>query len=308
MSGKSSLAQECYISYPIQFCQNNTTQFKYHAEYFNLEIKDVDVIAKLRANWIFKESKGKVKLSVNKIFQKGNNFGKLTTEQRDWITKSETYSDFLYEHCNFIAGENITNKFVFKRLMECAKRFGTMDKTKEGMEILHTYKPHDPNQFVTFIFDNVNNLNDKKLIDELSGIFVKFRNACGFTFVIVQQYNRSLESMDRRDFMEPQLADLKESGRTADDCDTAFLTFVPARYGLDDYEGFRLNEGHNGSEHSLGDFFRMIKIAKNRDGKDNIYLPYGFSGAVGFVKEMPTSGKWNLNTNGVKDEYYKLFE
>ncbi len=305
-SGKSTLVQECYLSYPLQYCEKMKDEipFKYHGEYFNLEITDIDVVAKLLANWIFKETKGEIKLSVNKIFQKGSN--RITKEEKDWIKKSYTYLDFLNDHCNFIAGENITTGYVYKRLSECARSFGTMDKDAEGKDLLHTWKAKDPNQFVVFIFDNVNNMNDKKLIDSISSMFVKFRNACNFTFVPVQQYNRSQQD-SQRDFMEPQMADLKETGQTGSDCNCAFLTYTPSRFGLDEYEGYRLNEGYMGGKSKLGDFFRMVKLAKNRDGKDNIYLPYAFNGASGIIKEMPLPKKWNANENNCKQYYFKHF-
>jgi replicative DNA helicase len=303
--GKSTITQECYISYPIQYCEKNksTVPYKYHCEYFNLEIKDINVVAKLLANWIFKESAGTIKLSVNKIFQKGSN--KITTEEKDWIKKSYSYYDFLGEHVNFIAGDNISEAYIYKRLMECARAFGTMKK-ENGKDLLYTYKPKDPNQYVVFIFDNVNNLNDKRLIDSVSSMFVKFRNACDFSFVVVQQYNRDQQNSNR-EFMEPQLADLKETGQPGQDSDVAFLSYNPKRLGQDAYEGYNLLEGYKGSKKALGDFLRFLKIAKNRDGKDGIYLPFALNGAMGIVKEMPAPNNWNNNLNNIKDYYYKYF-
>jgi hypothetical protein len=305
-SGKSTVVQEGYISYPIQYCEKykDSIPFTYEVDYFNLEIPDVNVMAKLLANWIYKESKGAVKVSVNRIFQKGTN--RLTADEVEWITKSYKYLDFLLQHCNFITGEGISEKYVYKRLIELAKKHGTMEVNAQGAELLYTYKPKDPNKFIMIVFDNVNNLNSKELIDKCSSIFVKFRNNCKFSFSIVQQYNRNQEANDR-EFMEPQIGDGKDSGLPGQDCDTAFLTYIPARFGLTEYKQYMLNQGYNGSKKKLGDFFRMVKLAKNRDGQDNIYLPYAFNGAAGIVKELVSPLDWKENKNRCKDYYFQHF-
>jgi DnaB-like helicase C terminal domain len=214
-SGKSTMVNEIAISYPLQFLKDNPDRpEKYHCEYFNLEIQDIDVLAKFKANHIFKESNYQVKLSPNKIFQKGDFL--LTDTEKMWIDKSDEYIDELLKNVNFIAGENITVGYFYKRLFELARQFGTMEKDEEGRELLHTWVAKDPNQYVVVVFDNVNNLNDKAKIDELSSICVKFRKNCDFTFYLVQQYNRQQESnFNHGGFQEPVISDLKETSRTA---------------------------------------------------------------------------------------------
>lgn len=311
-TGKSTLANECFISYPIQYLDvKKDSPFKVHIEYFNLEIKDVDVLAKFKCNWIFRQTKGKIMLSLNKVFQKGN--FRLNQEERDWIKKSDEYIEYLLDSCNFVAGERISKNFVYKKLWECATKFGTMEPYLDGNNnpvpnryYLHTYKPKDPNQFVIFLFDNLNNLSNKADIDEISQYFVDFRNACNFTFCVVQQYNRGQESMDRRDFMIPQLSDLMESSKPSADCNVALLTYAPARFKLMEYEGYNLMEKAS-EKQTLGSFLRFLRVAKNRDGRDDIYVPYMFSGARGFVKEMPEPVTWFKNENNLKQTYYNLF-
>ncbi|HEY8361773.1 MAG TPA: hypothetical protein VIK77_02670 [Tissierellaceae bacterium] len=302
-SGKSTIANECFMNYPLQWLQlNPDRQEKYHIEYFNLEIQDVDVSAKLRANWIFRQTKAKLKLHVDKIFQKGNYF--LTREEIEWLKKSDDFMDFMEDNVNFIAGEEVSIAFVYKRLWECAKKFGRMEVGADGKPQLHTFEQIDPNQYVVFLFDNVNNLNDKALIDTLSSYFVKFRKSCNFSFVVIQQYNRAQEG-EKRTFMEPQLSDLKETSRTADDCNIALLTYTPGRLGLTEYQGYNLEEPFG--NYKLGDLIRFLKIAKNRNGRDNVYVPYLFNGAYGYVKEMPHPDVWRRNENNVKEQFIKLF-
>lgn len=306
-SGKSTLANECFMNYPLQWLKlNPDRKEKIHVEYFNLEIQDEDVEAKLRANWIFRQSKATVKLYIDKIFQKGDNV--LTEEEIEWIKKSDEYIEFMSENVNFTAGEEISVGYFYKVLWECAKKYGTMDEDPEnpGKYLLHTYVPKDENQYVIFLFDNVNNLNDKKLIDLLSGYCVKFRKACNFTFVLIQQYNRDQQS-SQRTFMEPQNADLKESGRTADDSSIVFLTYTPGRFGLSSYQGYDLEEKLGTKGVRLKDVLRFLKISKNRNGADNVYIPYMFNGAQGYVKEMPSPDKWKKNEGGIKDEFIRLF-
>jgi hypothetical protein len=304
-TGKSTLVNECFINYPLQWLQKNPdSPFKYHGEYFNLEISEVDVIAKFKANWIFRESQGAVKLSVNQIFQKGD--FRLTVAEQKWIEKSEDYIDYLLDNVTFITGERVGSKYVYKRLWACAEKYGTMDRSPEGHYMLHTYKPKDPNQFVVVIFDNFNNLPDKEEIDKISQYFVDFRNACGFTFAAVQQYNRLTEGMDRREFMIPQLSDLMGTSKPGFDCNIALLTYAPARYMLPEYEGYNLKEPF-GDKTTLGTYLKFARLAKSRDGRDDVYVPYMFSGARGYVKEMPEPANWNANLNKIKDEFKTRF-
>jgi len=306
-SGKSTLINEVAISAPLQFLEDNPDRpEKYHCEYFNLEIQDVDVLAKFKANYIFKESQYQIKLSPTKIFQKGDFI--LTDVEKDWIDRSDRYIDKLMDNVDFVAGENVSPEFFYKKLWECAKKYGTMECDADGKPLLHTWKAIDPNQYVVFIFDNLNNLNDKSKIDTLSSMCVTFRKLCNFTFFLIQQYNRSQETnFNHGGFQEPVLSDLKESGRTSDDADTVILTYSPARFGITEYLDYQLEEllGNNGQ--NLGDILRFAKIAKNRNGQDNKYIPYAFSGARGIIKELPSPFQFSTNHQGCKENIINLF-
>lgn len=302
-TGKSTLINECYINHPIQFVKRNPhLNLKVKICYFNLEMSSINVIAKFRANWIFRETKAKIKLSINHIFQRGG--FKLTEEEKQWVTKSQEYQDSLLDDVEFIAGEKVGSGFVYKKLWEYAKEYGIMEK-KDGKDLLYTWRPKDENQYIIFVFDNLNNLPSKEEIDNISQYFVDFRNSCNFSFTVVQQYNRANEGMDRREFMIPQLSDLMTSSKPGHDCNIALLTYSPARYMLNDYEGYNMLEQF-GTE-KLGEKLRFLRLSKSRDGRDNVYIPYMFDGARGYVKEMPLPNIWNKNENNIKQQYENLF-
>jgi replicative DNA helicase len=112
---------------------------------------------------------------------------------------------------------------------------------------------------------------------------VFFRNIFGFSFIVVSQFNRGIEGMDRKanDAQEPQLSDFKETGSTQEDANLVLGLFNPFRYGLDMHRGYPISK--------LQRRYRSVHVLKNRGGKDGLAIGMHFMGETGKFKELPTA-------------------
>ena len=81
------------------------------------------------------------------------------------------------------------------------------------------------------------------------------------------------------DKLEPTLDSLGDNKTIARDVNVALGLFDPARYKIDNHNGYDITR--------LKDRYRSMNIMKSRDGIANKKLPLFFNGAVDFFKEMP---------------------
>jgi replicative DNA helicase len=130
-------------------------------------------------------------------------------------------------------------------------------------------------------------------IDRASKMLVFFRNTFKFSPVVVSQFNRSIEGMDRKkqDSVEPQLSDFKDTGATQEDANTVVALFNPFRYGIGTHRGYPILEGN----YPLRRDYRSGHILKNRDGMDSMSMGFHFQGAVGKFEELPKASDIKAN-------------
>ena len=135
----------------------------------------------------------------------------------------------------------------------------------------------------------------KESIDKVSEYFQYFRDTCGYSICGVSQINRDLSNpiYQKLDTFEPNIDNIKESGRPAEDADCVISLFDPVRYNTDDgsygdVSRFRCNT-------SGAKFFRSTKILKNTYGEDDIRIGMAFHGATGTFKELPKPKYVNEN-------------
>lgn len=295
-TGKSSAVLDAYVINPIEYMLANDQPLKLRVKYYNLEMATMPLMAKLMARRVFEQSKGKYLLSVNKIFGRGNY--RLSPEEDRFLAEAQDYFDMLTQYVEFIDG-SVSPLFVYKDLLKLANEIGTVTKQENGH---WDFVQHDPNLIVVVVIDHVGLItpnkdhggNKKKAIDDLSEMLIKFRNRCGFSPVVVSQFNRSIEAMDRKSnsHPDPQLSDFKDSGNPAQDADTVVALFNPIRHRLNNHNGYDMN--------TYGSFYRGLSVLKNRDGIDNVDIAMGFIGAVGKLRELPTVDELKANPELVK--------
>jgi hypothetical protein len=295
-TGKSSAVLDAYVINPIEHMLANDQPLKLKVKYYNLEMATMPLMAKLMARRVFEQSEGKYLLSVNKIFGRGNY--RLSAEEDRLLGEAQDYFDMLTQYVEFVDG-SVSPLFVYKDLLKLANEIGTITKQQNGH---WDFVQHDPNLIVVVVIDHVGLItpnkdhggNKKKAIDDLSEMLIKFRNRCGFSPVVVSQFNRSIESMDRKSnsHPDPQLSDFKDSGNPAQDADTVVALFNPIRHRLPNHNGYDMN--------TYGSFYRGLSVLKNRDGIDNVDIAMGFIGAVGKLKELPTPDELKARPDLVK--------
>ena len=282
-TGKSSAVLDAYVINPIEYMLANDQPLKLRVKYYNLEMATMPLMAKLMARRVFEQSEGKYLLSVNKIFGRGNY--RLSSEEDRLLGEAQDYFDMLTQYVEFVDG-SVSPLFVYKDLLKLANEIGTVTKQENGH---WDFTQDDPNLIVVVVIDHVGLItpnkdhggNKKKAIDDLSEMLIKFRNRCGFSPVVVSQFNRSIEGMDRKSnaHPDPQLSDFKDSGNPAQDADTVVALFNPIRHRLSTHNGYDMN--------TYGSFYRGLSVLKKRDGIDNVDIAMGFIGAIGKLKELP---------------------
>lgn len=107
----------------------------------------------------------------------------------------------------------------------------------------------------------------KKAIDDLSELFVYYRNEYNFTFVVIQQFNTGLTSISRNpdmipDKIVPQRSDFGSSSFTYQDADIVLGGLNPNMYGFPKYKGYDVKKYNN----SLSVWYVM----KNRYDSNNM--------------------------------------
>ena len=283
-TGKSSAVLDAYVINPIEYLlANPECSSTIKIKYYNLEMATMPLMAKLMARRVYEQSDGRILLSVNKIFGRGKY--RMTKEEDAYLGEAQDYFDMLTQYVEFVDG-SVSPLFVYKDLLALANERGTVTKYENGH---WDYEPYNPNEIVVVVIDHVGLItpnkdhggSKKKAIDDLSEMLIKFRNRCGFSPVVVSQFNRSIEAMDRKSnsHPDPQLSDFKDTGNPAQDADTVIALFNPIRHRLSDHNGYDMN--------TYGHFYRGLSVLKNRDGIDNVDIAMGFIGAIGKMKELP---------------------
>lgn len=295
-TGKSSAVLDAYVINPIHYLMENPdSPYKLTVKYYNLEMPTLAIMAKLIARKIFEDTGGRITLSVNKIYGRGNY--RMTQEEEILVQEAHGYFYKLLEYVDFVEG-NLSPKFIYKDLMDLARSKGVFEEESA----FHSYRPHNPNEIIVVIIDHIGLIspnrehegNKKKAIDDLSEMLIKFRNHCKFSPVLISQFNRSIEGMDRKanSHPDPQLSDFKDTGNPSQDADTVISLFNPLRHRLTEHNGYDMEV--------YGRFYRGLSVLKNRDGVDNVDIAMGFIGAIGKMKELPPLEKLKDNPELVK--------
>ncbi len=167
----------------------------------------------------------------------------------------------------------------------------TITVTEDGVHkqrvIFDRYLPSHPNTIIIAIVDHLNILKTersftkKQNIDKLTEYMVEISNRYNVSPVLVQQINRSVESVDRQraNTIDIMISDFKETGDTTDAAHFIFALNYPWRWQVPKYYGYNTKE--------LGDRARFLSILKSRDGVANTYIGPQFVGEVGMFRELP---------------------
>ena len=281
-TGKTALVDSPYVFHPYDYIRTHGSFYNFEIIYYSLEIEPTVKLAKFVARKIWEDHN--ILTNINQIYSKGNH--KVPKKVLDILDSYEEYFDEMQEKTLFFRSSMSPN-YLYKDLMDYAEARGKFIRNKDN--IVLQYIPKDPFLITLVIIDHIGLIegnredqgNKKKAIDRASKILVYFRNMCKFSPVVVSQFNRGIEGMDRKenDTQEPQLSDFKDTGATQEDANTVMALFHPFKYGMEKHRGYPIMQ--------LQRRYRSNHILKNRDGMDGLVVGMHFLGEVGKFKELP---------------------
>jgi hypothetical protein len=285
-SGKSAFCHSAYILHPFDwwYANKNTSNVKLKFILFSMERSKVYTLAKWTSRKIFLDQG--VNIPIAKLLGWWDT--KLTKDEHDLFLMYENYINELTAICDIIEGaQNPTG--IYKYVRKYAEANGTIENINEYDKIYH---PRHPNEIVIPIVDHFGlikmekGMTKKEAIDKTSEYFQWMRDFLGYTPIGVSQINRDLSNpiYQKMDAFEPNLDQIKESGRPAEDSDVVISLFQPSRYKTNDAS---YNNVSKFISPEGADCFRSIKILKNTYGESDLRIGMGFHGSTGTFAELP---------------------
>jgi hypothetical protein len=215
---------------------------------------------------------------------------KMSSDEHDLFLLYEDYINGMTEDTvTIIEGAQNPTAF-YKTIKAYAEANGRVEEVSEYNKV---YIPNHPNEVVIIMADHMGlvklekGLSTKKeAIDKVSEYFQHARDFYGYSPVAISQINRDLSNpmYHKMDSFEPNIDQVKESGRPGEDADNVISLFDPGRYKTTDptYDVDKFVDRETG-----GKFFRSIKILKNTYGEDDIRIGMAFMGSTGLFAELP---------------------
>lgn len=288
-SGKSAFLHSAYILNPFDYLSTHSTGVKFKVILFSMERSPAYIMMKWISRRIFLEQG--ILIPIPKLL--GWWDVKLTNDEHDLFLSCEDYIGNLLETVDIIEGPQ--NPMGVKKYVKAyADANGKFESISEYKNV---YVPNNPNEIVIVALDHMGltktekDYNTKKeAIDRLSEHCQYFRDALGYSPVLVSQLNRNLNNplYQKMDNFAPTIDDVKESGNPGEASDVIVSLFDPLRYRTNDktYNANKFIEPTSG-----GNYFRSIKVLKNSYGEDSLTKGMAFHGATGMFKELPNKSE-----------------
>ena len=305
--GKSKLARYLFIHNPIVFLENNPDSgIELDILYFSLEESKEKILLAEISKYLF--TKYGLTLSIKQLASVGR-YNVISAADLEKVKEAEAHvKKFLDRVTIYDSVRNATG--IYKTVRNFAMTVGTY-YDKEGKPLTSTevmqvtggvgetykkvsyYKLHNPKHYVIVMTDHLGLLQPEngetlwQTMGKMSSSYnLHFRDKFGFIPVVIQQLAADKERVESNfqgktieDKLEPSLDSLGDNKTTARDVNVALGLFDPARYKIDNHNGYDITR--------LKDRYRSMNIMKSRDGIANKKLPLFFNGAVDFFKEMP---------------------
>lgn len=282
-SGKSYFVNNTFILNPYDYLLNTPGVIeKVHYIYLSFEMVAHQHILRAIPRWLWLNYN--IQTNVGYVLSRGKH--RISQEIFDKVLESQMYFEKLEDSITFV-DSCLGKSAIDKVIGEYALAHGNY--TVEANGTIH-YTPHDENLHTIIILDHYgltkkeDEKSTKDAIDGLSKLFVEYRNVCNFTEVVLSQYNRDMDSVERikKGMIEPQLSDFKDSAGSQEDADVVLGLADPFKYGHSKYKGYDIE--------LLKSYFRGLHVLKNRSGNTGGFIGLNFFGDVGIFKEFPRSG------------------
>lgn len=274
---KTSFALYSFIYQPLKLYLDNPN---FRLIYFSLEISAETLLAKLLSLHIYetynREISYKKLLSRTKLSRLTEEDYQIVLESKVWVEKVEK---ILYIYDKALTSDGFYA--VTKSFAESHGEFINVDEREER------YIAQNPDLFVLGIIDHVSLIKSKAgqtkkdAIDTVCSEAIYFRNKCDYSFVLLQQLNRTSGSMDRRkaELQEIELQDLKDTAGPSEAADVVLAIFFPHREKMSTYRKYKIGQGFR-------EAFRSLITLKNRYGECDQIIAINFFGSIGLFKEL----------------------
>lgn len=236
---------------------------------------------------------------------------KIPQEIYDKIVESYDYFNAMLEYVEIIDG-TMNPTGIYKHVQEYAETVGKIEEipyvTKDNIHrTKRVYVPNNEKLITIIVLDHIGKLKGEKndgvflqpqskgLMDKMSDYCgTEFRDFYGFNPVVVSQFNRGLEDVQRRVKTDnsPLPGDFKNTGNLYEDADVALALYNPYKLGDTSNLGYNVNKFVTSSGHNR---FRSCYVLKNSYGVDDVAFGYQFIGEVGMMAELPKASDINYN-------------
>jgi len=302
-SGKTAFIHSAYILNPFDWYIKNKdkTDIKFKVILFSMERSKVYILAKWISRRIFIDYG--ILIPIQKML--GWWDVKMTKDEHDLFLAQRDYLGELLEVVDIIEGPQ-NPRGVFVPVNEYALKNGVIHQIDKFNKV---YEPNHPNEIVIVAEDHLGLTKTEKdyttkkaAIDKVSEYNQMFRDLFGYSPVAVSMLNRSLSNpvYQKMESFEPNIDDVKETGRPGEDSDVVISLFDPIRYKTTDptYNVDKFIDSETGAN-----YFRRVKILKNSYGEDLVGSGMAFQGSTGIFSELPkkslmTSFDYNELFNG----------
>lgn len=297
--GKTQLAKYMFVFTPYNFVKNNPESgINFRVIYFALEESREEFIDKLLCTHL--AIKHNIHLDALELASMYANppdaevFNKLE-QAKEELEDILNYVDIvdnisnptgMYKYCRQISEQEGKHHYVDREFADGSTQ-----------SVYSHYEPNDPENYTIVVTDHIGLLDTEKNADTLHKAIKKWvvdycrkqmTKHWNWTVVNVHQQSADSEKMQFTyggtnivQKVEPSLDGLANNKEVARDHHVIFGLFAPARYGIPDYEGYDIKR--------IDDFFRSVKILKNRIGIPYLKLNVFFDGATNIFRELPYS-------------------
>lgn len=289
-AGKTTYTLFTHVYRPIQYSMEHPDT-PVSILYFSLEMGPEVLLAKLLSLYI--SDQYHVMISYKEILSLGEILDdekfELIEKSRPWLDKAETYLT--------IYDKSVDAGGVYTVVRSWCSAFGEF----EDDDFAERFVPSDDRRYKIVVIDHMRLLSgaDKRAeINKCADYMIKLRDLCNLTVALVQQANRQMKSMERRNggYQMLQLDDIADASGSAQGSEIVIGIYYPHREKRSTCEGYDVKK--------LRDHARIIQILKHRYGISDIMKGVLFRGEVGYYKELPNPDKEALNYEELLDVNY----
>ena len=254
---------------------------------------EIDELSK-KCNWLSVIIKNKYNVTIPPEVIKGFGDNRLTPLELDYVKKEIPTVNALFSKINFrFKSTNPTG--IYNEMWQYLSSKGTFtyveytDSEGNTKRKIDKFTPNNAEAYNIIILDHLlllkkeRGFSDKEVIDKASEYMVELRNMFNVSCIFISQFNDGLSSIDRAKFkgvdISPQITDFKSSRNPYADADVVLATMSAFKMDMPTCLGYDVNK--------LKDSFLMLKVIKNRLGRDNIAVGILANPKAGSFSELP---------------------